>query len=194
MEIPNSQTIKAKRKHPVHIPLGFLFFGILGLIFLFSCGEKPKPPKKKLNTQQVKQLSEEMHIWDERRQNDEINQYIKSHNYQMESTASGLRYMLMKKGSGDSARAGMIAKVMYKIYLLDGKLCYSSEQDGVKEVEIGKANIESGLHEGLQLMREGDKMRFILPSQLAHGLTGDQSKIPPLSTVVYEVELVSLNK
>lgn len=135
-----------------------------------------------------------MHIWDEKRQNDEINQYIKSHNYQMESTASGLRYMLMKSGSGDTARSGMLAKVKYKIYLLDGKLCYSSEQDGDKEVEIGKANIESGLHEGLQLMRAGDKMRFILPSYLAHGLTGDQSKIPPLTTVVYEVELVSLKK
>lgn len=163
-------------------------------VLLFSCGEEVKPPKKKLNTQQVKQLSEEMHIWDEKRQTDEINQYIKAHNYKMESTASGLRYMLIKSGSGDSAQTGMLATVEYKIYLLDGKLCYSSKDDGAKEVEIGKANIEPGLHEGLQLMRKGDKMRFILPSHLAHGLTGDQSKIPPLTTVVYEVELLSLKK
>lgn len=164
------------------------------LVFLFSCGEKPKPPKKQLDTQQVKRLSEQMHIWDEKRQNDEINQYIKAHQYEMECTESGLRYMLLKSGSGDSARTGMTAKVFYKIYLLNGTLCYSSETDGPKEVEIGKANIEPGLHEGIQLMRKGDKMRFILPSYLAHGLTGDQSKIPPLSTVVYEVELMDLKK
>jgi FKBP-type peptidyl-prolyl cis-trans isomerase len=41
-------------------------------------------------------------------------------------------------------------------------------------------------------MHVGDKMRFILPSHLAHGLTGDQSKIPPLSSVVYEIELLEL--
>jgi FKBP-type peptidyl-prolyl cis-trans isomerase len=57
---------------------------------------------------------------------------------------------------------------------------------------IGKDNIESGLHEALQLMRIGDKMRFILPSHLAHGLIGDQTKIPPRASVIYEIELLEL--
>lgn len=58
---------------------------------------------------------------------------------------------------------------------------------------VGKDNVEAGLHEGIQLMHVGDQMRFILPSHLAHGLTGDQSKIPPLASVVYEVELLELS-
>lgn len=166
---------------------------LLCSVFLFSCGEKEKPKKQKYTTQQVKDLSVQMNVWDEKRQNDEINQYVKSHGWTMEMTASGLRYMTIKPGKGPLAKTGQVAKVVYKISLLDGTVCYSSEKDGPKEVLIGKDYIESGLHEGLTLMHVGDKMRFILPSHLAHGLAGDQSKIPPLSSVVYEIELLELN-
>jgi FKBP-type peptidyl-prolyl cis-trans isomerase len=99
--------------------------------------------------------------------------------------------MLMEEGKGDSAKVGQTAEVTYDIYLLDGKLCYTSK-DTVKSVKIGEDYVESGLHEGLQLMRVGDKMRFILPSHLANGLTGDQDKIGPRQSVMYEVKLVGL--
>ena len=107
-------------------------------------------------------------------------------------TPSGLRYMLMKAGKGPLAKTGQNAKVAYKIFLLDGTLCYSAEKDSAKEFLIGRDYVESGIHEGIQLMHVGDKMRFVLPSHLAHGLTGDQTKIPPLSSVIYEVELLGL--
>jgi FKBP-type peptidyl-prolyl cis-trans isomerase FkpA len=163
--------------------------------FLLSCGEeKTPPPQKQLTQKQVNQLSEQMHAWDQRRQRDEINQYIKSHHLEMQQTATGLSYMLMEKGKGELATAGQTVNVSYKIYLLDGTVCYSSETDGPKDVLIGQDNVEAGLHEGLQLMHVGDKMMFILPSQLAHGLTGDNAKIPALASVVFEVELNSITK
>lgn len=166
---------------------------VLPVFLLLSCGEKPKPrPKKQLTTQQVKELSEQMNVWDATRENDDIEAYISRHQYKMQETASGLRYELLKKGSGPLAQSGNTVLVMYKIYLLNGTECYSSEKDGAKEVLIGKDNVESGLHEGLQLMHVGDKMRFILPSHLAHGLTGDQSKIPSLTPVVYEIEMLKM--
>lgn len=168
------------------------YFFLLIPFFLFSCKEEIKPKKKKYSTEQIKDLSVQMNAWDEKRQNDEINQYIKVHGWEMETTASGLRYMLIKSGKGPLAQTGQTAKVEYKISLLDGTVCYTSEKDGAKEFLIGKDYIESGLHEGIKLMHVGDKMRFILPSHLAHGLTGDQSKIPPLSSVVYEIELLGL--
>jgi FKBP-type peptidyl-prolyl cis-trans isomerase FkpA len=160
---------------------------------LFSCGEEPKPKKKQLTMQQMKELSKQMNVWDATRENDEIEQYIKAHQYEMQRTNSGLRWMLLKKGDGPQAQAGLTATVSYKIYLLDGTVCYTSEKDKPKDVLIGKDNVEAGLHEGLQLMHVGDKMRFILPSHLAHGLSGDQSKIPPLTSVVYEIELLNLS-
>ncbi|HTL82104.1 MAG TPA: FKBP-type peptidyl-prolyl cis-trans isomerase [Bacteroidia bacterium] len=171
----------------------YRFIVLLFVTLLFSCGEDPKPPAKKpLSKDQVNALSVQMNEWDETRQNDEINQYIKNHNWTMTETASGMRYMYMKKGTGEQAKQGEYAKVAYKIYLLDGTLCYSSEKDGPKEFLIGQDYVESGLHEAIQLMKIGDQMRIILPSHLAHGLTGDQSKIPALSSVMYEVELLSL--
>ncbi len=167
-------------------------FGIVFLFLMIACGEKEKPKRQQYTKEQVKDLSVQMNTWDEKRQNDEINQYIKAHDWQMEMTPTGLRYMLLKTGKGPLAKKGQIAKVVYKISLLDGTICYSSDKDGPKDFLIGKDYVESGVHEGIQLMHEGDKMRFILPSHLAQGLTGDQTQIPPLSSVIYEIELLGL--
>jgi FKBP-type peptidyl-prolyl cis-trans isomerase len=52
--------------------------------------------------------------------------------------------------------------------------------------------VESGLEEGILLLREGDKAKFILPPHLAHGLLGDDNKIPARSIIVYDLELLSL--
>lgn len=169
-----------------------LFFLSL-FVFFIACGEKEKPAKPHYTKQQVKDLSVQMNTWDEKRQHDEIDQYIKVHGWKMETTASGIYYMKLKEGKGEQAKTGQTAKVNYKISLLDGTVCYTSEKDGPKEFLIGKDNVESGLHEGIQMMRVGDKMRFILPSFRAHGLTGDNSKIPALASVVYEIELLGLS-
>lgn len=127
-----------------------------------------------------------------KQENDEIDQYIAHRGWQMASTGTGLRYMITKKGNGAPAVNGKHAKLNYKISLLDGTLCYSSDSTGAKVFLIGEDNVESGLHEGVQLLHEGDKALFILPSYLAHGLIGDESKIPPKSSVIYDIELLSI--
>jgi FKBP-type peptidyl-prolyl cis-trans isomerase FkpA len=53
-------------------------------------------------------------------------------------------------------------------------------------------NVESGLHEGILYMNEGSKALLVIPSHLAHGLVGDMNKIPPKSTIVYDIELLEL--
>ena len=165
---------------------------LLPVFLITACGDDPKPKPRKMTKEQLEYLSEQMNKWDATKENDEINQYIKAHNYQMTETPSGLRYMLLKKGSGPQAKDGMRAKVTYKIYSLGGTVFYNASADSAKTFTINQDNVESGLHEGIQLMHVGDQMRFILPSHLAHGLTGDQSKIPPLTSVVYEIELLEV--
>ncbi len=161
-------------------------------IFLFSCSEEePDKKKKPLSTQEVEYISEQMNQWDAQRQDDEIDQYILRHSWTMSKTKTGVRYMTMEEGSGDSAKVGLTAQVTYDIYLLDGSKVYTSG-DTLKDVRVGEDYVESGLHEGLLLMQTGDKMRFILPSYLANGLTGDQDKIGPRSSVMYEIKLHSL--
>ena len=50
--------------------------------------------------------------------------------------------------------------------------------------------IESGLHEGISYMKEGDRAKIIIPSYLAHGLIGDLDKMPPLATIIYDIRLI----
>ena len=128
-----------------------------------------------------------------KQESDEIDQYVKHRGWNnMRSTGTGLRYMIYEHGSGEQATKGKYAFVNYKITLLDGTVCYTSEKNGPKKFLIGQDHVESGLHEGILFMKAGDKAIFILPSHLAHGLMGDNDKIPARSSVVYDIELLSL--
>ncbi|TND05859.1 MAG: FKBP-type peptidylprolyl isomerase [Bacteroidetes bacterium] len=158
---------------------------------LLSCGEEEKKPRTRpYTTEEVKEASKQMGQWDSQRQKDEIEMYIKNHGWEMKETGTGLYYMYMKNGAGEAAKDHDQVFVSYKVFLLSGTLCYSSETDGPRVVRIGSDYVESGLHEALKMMKVGDQLRVILPSHLAHGLTGDDDKIPPRSSVLYEIELL----
>ena len=165
------------------------------LPLLAACGsEEPKAKKKPLTQNEVNDFSGEMGKWDVTRQKDEIESYIKNHQWEMAETGTGLYYMYISKGTGKTNPTdGQFVKVSYEVYLLDGTVCYTSKDKGPRDVKVGQDYVESGLHEGLKLMKAGDKMRFILPSHLAHGLTGDDDKIPPRASVMYEIELLDIH-
>jgi FKBP-type peptidyl-prolyl cis-trans isomerase FkpA len=133
-----------------------------------------------------------------KKESDEIDQYVKRKGWDMITTGTGLRYMIVKKGTGELAAAdpafNKFAKVKFQVSLLDGTICYSSDSTGTREFMIGQDDVETGLHEGIQYMHVGDKALFILPSHLAYGLMGDQRRIPPKSSVLYDIELLSLRK
>lgn len=113
-------------------------------------------------------------------------------NWTTKKTGSGLRYYIYQNGAGKQAASGMIAVVKYKINLLDGQLCYQTQEDEVQDFEIDKSEIESGVQEGIKKMKVGDKAKLIIPSHLGHGLVGDFNKIRPLTTIVVDIELVAL--
>ena len=163
-------------------------------VILSSCGnDKKKVEITKEQEKEIKKHLVEVNKINAEKESAEIDAYAQEKGWHMITTGTGLRYEILKNGKGENAKLGQIAKVNYKIFLTDGTLCYSSDKDGAKEFKVGEDYVESGLHEGIQLMNTGCKARFILPSHLAHGLTGDNDKIPPMSTVVYEVELLSLH-
>ena len=110
----------------------------------------------------------------------------------MNQTGSGLYYDVYKTTTGDSAKAGMFAGVQYVITFLNGDTCYYTPKNELVRFKIDKSEIESGVQEGVKKMRLGEKALFIIPSHLAHGVTGDQNKIPPLTPIVVDIELVSL--
>ena len=122
-----------------------------------------------------------------------IESYIRRKEWKMEKTGTGLHYMIIEHGKGRPAESGMRATVNFTLRLLDGTICYSSDFTGSETFRIDHDQVESGLHEGVKLLHQGDRAKFILPSHLAHGLVGDNNKIPPRSPVIYDIQLLELN-
>ena len=110
-----------------------------------------------------------------------------------EVTSSGLRYKITDKGNGNSAVVGKNVKVHYKGQLIDGTVFDSSfKRNEPIEFTLGIGQVIKGWDEGLVLMSEGDKARFIIPSDLAYGEAGAGGVIPPNANLIFDVELVSV--
>ncbi len=173
------------------IVIGLLYI-VHGTLYI-SCTDKPKQKPIVVNYNKLKEDIIQVNKPAVVMENDEINAYIKAHNYNMQTTGTGLRYMFLKENNKEKkVEKSNRIKVNFKVYLLDGTLCYSSTTKGPKQFTVGADNVESGVHEGVLLMHLHDKAIFILPAHLAFGLIGDRDKIPPKTTVAYEVEVISI--
>lgn len=161
------------------------------LFLLFSCQEEVKTEKLEWSKDQSIELNKQ---WSEE-EDYAIKKFLERRpDWNMIETGTGLRYMIYENGDGDSAKAGLFAKVDFSISLLDGTECYSSESTGPESFLVDRSEVESGLQEGIKYLRAGDKAKFIIPSHLAHGLLGDMDKIPPLETVIFDIHLIALNR
>ena len=108
----------------------------------------------------------------------------------MTETSTGLWYCITKAGEGELFKENDRIVYNYQCHLLDGTLCYSSEDKGPDEIRLGRSELPAGLNEGLRLLRPGSEAIFILPPFLAYGLIGDGKKIPPRSPIVYNIQVV----
>jgi len=125
---------------------------------------------------------------------DKIKTFAKRRNWEMQVSETGMWYQILESESGKKAQAGLVAHLKYKVSLLDGTMCYTSDSLGNMVFKIGQGGVESGLEEAILMMKIGDKGRFIMPPHLAHGLLGDENKIPSRTIIVYQTELLNLTK
>jgi len=110
----------------------------------------------------------------------------------MTTTASGLKYQVLKHGTGSvSPKATDTVNVHYHGTLLDGTVFDSSVERG-QPISFPLNRVIPGWTEGLQLMKVGDKFKFEIPPNLAYGPNSPSPKIPPNSTLVFEVELLGI--
>ena len=105
------------------------------------------------------------------------------------TTPSGLQYQVIKEGNGKNPSATDSVTVNYKGSLITGK-----EFDSGENITFPLNGVIQGWTEGLQLMKEGAKYRFFIPSPLAYGETGAARVIPPNSALIFEVDLVKVNR
>jgi cyclophilin family peptidyl-prolyl cis-trans isomerase len=111
-----------------------------------------------------------------------------------EETGSGLRYKILESGNGDKPKRGDQVSVHYKGALVDGTVFDSSfERNQPIEFLLGEGQVIQGWDEGIQLLRVGDKARFILPPDLAYGSRGAGGVIPPNAVLVFDVSLEGIS-
>ena len=111
----------------------------------------------------------------------------------VKTTESGLQYEVLTEGKGDKPTAADKVTVHYKGTLINGET-FDSSYDRGQPVTFPLANVIPGWTEGVQLMTPGSKYKFTIPSKLAYGERGAGVKIGPNATLVFEVELISVEK
>lgn len=111
----------------------------------------------------------------------------------VKKTESGLAYKVIKEGTGATPSATDTVEVHYHGTLMDGTVFDSSVERG-QTISFPLDRVIKGWTEGLQLMKEGGKTKFVIPADLAYGDAGAPPKIPGGATLVFEVELFKVTK
>lgn len=111
----------------------------------------------------------------------------------VKATASGLQYKVLTEGKGTKPTAADKVTVHYKGTLISGEEFDSSYSRG-QPVTFPLGNVIPGWTEGVQLMTPGSKYQFFIPSNLAYGERGAGVKIGPNETLIFEVELIGVEK
>jgi FKBP-type peptidyl-prolyl cis-trans isomerase len=138
------------------------------------------------------QLIEDRDIEEQRK----LKTYLDTNRTQFSVLKNGMYYIPIKHGTGSCASSGDLLKINYKGTFLNGKQFESTYERGQPlEFTFGEqGQVIKGMETAISLMNEGEKAKFIIPSQLAYGGTGSSTGIiPPYTTVIYEIELVKLN-
>jgi peptidylprolyl isomerase len=113
---------------------------------------------------------------------------------EFETTESGLQYTILDQGDGEQAQPGQVVAVHYTGWLEDGNSFDSSVDRGEPfSFALGQGMVIPGWDEGVAMLHVGDKARLIIPSDLAYGEAG-RPGIPPDSTLIFDVELVSISE
>lgn len=106
---------------------------------------------------------------------------------------SGLQYKIIQQGTGEIPTATDQVKVHYSGMLLDGTEFDSSYKRG-EPIVLGVGQVIKGWTEALQLMPAGSKWMLYIPYDLAYGERGGGSAIPPYANLIFEVELIDIEK
>jgi FKBP-type peptidyl-prolyl cis-trans isomerase len=107
------------------------------------------------------------------------------------TTASGLQYKVITEGTGKSPKATDTVLVHYAGTLINGTE-FDSSYKRKEPIEFPLNRVIPGWTEGVQLMKEGAKYRFFIPSKLAYGPRGAGRDIGPNEALIFEVELLKV--
>jgi len=163
---------------------------ILALLFISTASCRDKTDKKSSDYRPGKEEMADVNSYIVQKDRERIQSYFERKGLKMTETATGLWYTIIRDGEGEPFKDNDRIVYNYQCSLLDGTECYNSEDLGPKEIVLGMSELPSGLNEGFKYLRQGSEAIFILPPFLAYGLIGDGRKIPPRSTLVYNIKVI----
>jgi FKBP-type peptidyl-prolyl cis-trans isomerase FklB len=117
----------------------------------------------------------------------------KADNKDVKVTESGLQYVVLKEGTGPTPKPTDTVKVHYRGTLVDGTEFDSSYKSN-KPATFPVNQVIPGWTEALQKMKVGSKWKVVIPSEIAYGDQGQPPVIPPAATLIFEIELLSIEK
>jgi len=126
-----------------------------------------------------------------------IKQYLQESKLKTKPLQNGMYYFPLKKGNAKTVNIGDTVVVHYEGRFLNGKFFDSTRQrnEPFQFVYGQQWQVIKGMEDAIGLMHEGEKALFIMPSDVAFGENGSSTGIiPPFTSLIYEVELVSVNK
>jgi FKBP-type peptidyl-prolyl cis-trans isomerase len=112
----------------------------------------------------------------------------------MHTTSSGLEYHDLAPGAGEQATRGDTVVVHYTGWLKDGKQFDSSLGGEPFSFKLGFGEVIAGWDEGINLMMVGGKRKLWIPAALGYGRRGSLPDIPPNAELIFEVELLAIQK
>ena len=123
------------------------------------------------------------------RHQDQIAAFLERVGWDAKQTSSGLWIVVEEEGSGPLILEGDMVEYIFSSSLLDGTPCYSANIENPRVIIVGKGDVESGVNEGLKLLKNGSRAILLIPPHLAHGNFGDRNLIPGNSVLIYEIEI-----
>lgn len=111
------------------------------------------------------------------------------------NSKNGFWYFYQVKDTlkSETPKKGDLAIFTYEVKNLNDQIIFSKEETGKIQYYVGKQEMISGLHDGIQLMKEGEKVTFLFPSYKAYGYSGNE-KVNPNQPLIFTVELLKINK
>ena len=161
------------------------------MVLLSSCNEKPQPVAQ-LSDSQLKESLERANRYMANDEEEDIQNYVQRHQWDMVSTGTGMRYQIVKAGTGPTIEPGQLVTMEYVLYDIFGDVVYSSDNEGPMRFVVGQGGVVAGVDEAICHLHQGDVAHVIVPSHLGYGLIGDQKSVPSRATLIYTLKIVEV--
>ena len=166
---------------------------LIPLTLMVSC-QTPVQEMESKDTDPVSEQFVRANQYMQRRHQDHISAFVERVGWDAHTTPSGLWIVINRAGAGSAIDQGDRVSYSYESMLLDGTPCYQAGEENPKTIVVGSGGVESGVEEGLVLMKGGTEATLLIPPHLGHGNFGDRDRIPGNTVLIYHLKVLEVKK